>query len=165
MAFDTIVHTTDTRFKYTWVSYYLQGWVPLTSYNMLYLFQDTIYQELFLICWHQNPKNIFWHQQIYRDCSINRIILLRFLKHFWSNPSLSFKQKAQSCTPLANSPAAVDTGPAGVLHMLAVLREGPGPGTAARKVHAWNEASEESFIYKGLQAKREMNSPFLETFP
>lgn len=62
--------------------------------------------------------------------------LLYFLKLSRSSTSLNFKQKAQRCMPLANSPSAVDTGPAGVLHMLAVLREGLGLGTVARKVHA-----------------------------
>lgn len=38
--------------------------------------------------------------------------------------------------PLANSPAAVGTGQAGVLHTAAVLWEGLGLGTAARKPHA-----------------------------
>lgn len=61
---------------------------------------------------------------------------LYFLKLFRSMLSLNFKQKAQRCMLFANSPSAVGTGPAGVLHMTAVLREGLGPGTAAHKVHA-----------------------------
>lgn len=76
---------------------------------------------------------------------------------------LQFKHKIWGCRPLAHSPAAAGTGQADVLHTVAVLREGLGPGTAAHTVHACNGAFKENFIYQGPRVEREGNSTFSDT--